>query len=148
VKALVYEKQNVADYVTIKAALFEEYYDLQQNTAALMHQSIPNRTKERNKLLHDIRTNLLIISNLGHGSYNITEQTDKAIQTTLQNVNQAIQRYEVETFKTTRTNIVNTAKKISIDMRETGFLDTRIDNEKKTIDSPDYDKDIPEILQT
>jgi len=143
-------KKNVADYRTIKDLLMIELYDFVRNVNTLQNPKILDRQKEYEKTLNKIRQNAFFLRMYGVPSKNISSKVGLKLQSlamnkTIDQEDVDTDEYKVEYVEDPDLHRGNVSKlmdlclDISDDMGETGFLDTRMEDE--TVET---DEDIPE----
>jgi hypothetical protein len=139
--------RNVAEYETIKAVLFNEYYDLLRQINTLRDDRLREDTKKYQRTVTLIENRLFFIANVAGASKNISEKAVKKIlgikpdqlkdKEEQEELNVDLSQYNTkqELIK----YLQSLATMISLDMGETGFLDTRMDNDKEVELSDDLE---------
>jgi len=138
--------RNLADYETVKAVLFNEYYDLLRQINTLRDPRLKEDTKQYERTVTLIENRLFVIANIAGASKNITDRVVKKIlgvgpedleDEEEQNLNVDLSQYY--TKKDLLRYLQSLTTMISIDMGETGFLDTRLDDDSRTELSDDLE---------
>ena len=123
-------KKNVSDYETIKNIIMSEYYDLLRLVNTLNDPRMREGSTKYTKLLKRIDNRIFFLANVAGSSKNITKKMyNKMKDFDLEGT------YKQEVLD----NLKNLMYDLSEDMGETGFLDTRLFDDKETEVSEDLE---------
>lgn len=123
-------KKNVSDYETIKNIIMSEYYDLLRLVNTLNDARMREGSKKYKTLVQRIDNRIFFLANVAGSSKNIS-----------QDMYEKLKNYDVDGY--TKTQVLDRLKRLmydlSEDMGETGFLDTRLFDDKETEVSEDLE---------
>jgi len=125
-------KRNVADYETVKSVLFTEYNEFLRTVMTLRWKGIDNsRPQEYEEALMKAKNHLFFISNIGGASRNLIPSEDGEEDNVIDMIKDIQGKdYDYSDSEEAVKDFERVSYKLSQELGDTGFLDTRLDDDK------------------